>query len=376
MPIFLFILFALFGAIPAHAIIIADDFTYAGTNSLAASHALATDYQNFPVFAAVGTVVTSWQDSSSFGTATLLNNEWVLTAAHNWDIRTMVELEFFHQGTHYFADMSTLTQHPLWINPPPPFTVDQKGGPSMGWDIALFKLTTSVTNAVAFPELYTKSDEFGKPLVTLGTGVVGTGTTPWNWQTNNPALVHAAFNIVDRVTSQTWITNGTNYGGGFLVADFDGSTNLAQNTLSSLYSTNADPWVWNPPTNVVTVLDPTGTITGRDSSSVPFTLDGNILEGSTVPGDSGGPAFIQDEDGKWKLAGVISWGGNPWDALNNTNLDVGRRGLYGDVEYLTRVSETTDWIYSVIPEPPTNALLALGVFLSVIVLRWKKYPRQ
>lgn len=360
------ILLVIFAATPARAILIADDFTYAGTNGFAASRALATDYQNYHVFETVGVVATSWEHDTTFGTATLLNSEWVLTAAHNWDVRTMKDLEFIYQGKAYFADMNTLNQHPLWLNPPPPFTVDQKGGPSMGWDIALFKLATPVTNSITFPQLYTKSNEFGKPLAIVGAGVIGTGTTPWVGQTNDPALTYASFNVVDRVTSQTYTTNGTNYGGGFLIADFDSATNTAQNTLAASYNTNGAPWVWNPLTNIVTTLDPAGTIVGNDSTPTQFTLGTNIVEGSTGPGDSGGPSFIQDDDGQWKLAGVTSWGFNPWDILANTN--TGGRGLYGDVGYMTRVSESSDWIASVIPEPGTYALLGLSVTFFAFAL--------
>ncbi len=46
-----------------------------------------------------------------------------------------------------------------------------------------------------------------------------------------------------------------------------------------------------------------------------------------------------------------------------TNGSNGFRGLYGDVNYVTRVSEDSGWITSVIPEPSTFALLASGLSL-------------
>lgn len=65
----------------AHAILIADDFSYAGTNGLAASHLLATDFQNYPVFETVG--VLNIYEGREYATApaTLLNNEWSIINA-------------------------------------------------------------------------------------------------------------------------------------------------------------------------------------------------------------------------------------------------------------------------------------------------------
>lgn len=61
--------------------------------------------------------------------------------------------------------------------------------------------------------------------------------------------------------------------------------------------------------------------------------EGTLLEGVCGRGDSGGPAFIQDQHGVW-LAGVSSWqqlGDRPF-------------GTYGCVEHYTRVSRFVDWI--------------------------------
>ena len=64
------------------------------------------------------------------------------------------------------------------------------------------------------------------------------------------------------------------------------------------------------------------------SSSEPLTL-----EGTTVPGDSGGPAFAKIQ-GQWKVIGITSSGST------DSN--------YGDVGIFTRVSSHTAWIESVL----------------------------
>lgn len=231
----LFLAAILITALPVRAIEIANDFTYGGTNGFAASHALATDFINYPVFSAVGSLSIYLQgDLESVGSATLLDNEWVLTAGHCWSTN-VTSFDFVLAGTSYAADMSSLVLHPLWENSPSPLT-NMEVGPSQGWDLALFKLASPITNSITFPKLYTKSDEFGKVSITLGAGRLGTGTVPWYEQTNDPPLVHAAFNVIDRTTSQT----NSSYGGGFIVTDFDGTTNADHNTLGISYYTNGD----------------------------------------------------------------------------------------------------------------------------------------
>jgi len=340
------------------AILIADGFTYDGTNGFEASRALATDYVNYPIFEAVGTIKVMAGLEEFNVTGTLLNNEWVLTAAHNWKTDLVTSLEFTVGGSAYNADMNALFHHPLWT----------ESGPSQGWDIALFKLSAPITNSITFPTLYTKVDEYDKVGITLGAGYIGTGTLPWYEQTNVTPLLHAAANIIDRVTIQT---NGA-YTGGLIVTDFDGITNAYQNTLSESYYTNGETWIWDNDTNIVTTLNPAGEILGYDSSSIQFTNAGDILEGSSAPGDSGGPTFIEDS-GEWKLAGITSWGHNPWDEIYNGNTNL--RGLYGDVANMTRVSQNADWVYSIIPEPTTTALLFMTLGLSVWIFYRKTMLR-
>jgi hypothetical protein len=58
------------------------------------------------------------------------------------------------------------------------------------------------------------------------------------------------------------------------------------------------------------------------------------LEGISGPGDSGGPAYLDTAEGP-RLVGISSW---------QDNRKQGAEGLYGVLEYYTRVSSYVDWI--------------------------------
>jgi len=70
------------------------------------------------------------------------------------------------------------------------------------------------------------------------------------------------------------------------------------------------------------------------------------LEGTAGPGDSGGPAFI-DQDGIPFIAGVSSLG-EPGE---------NGPGTYGAREHYVRVSSHAEWIDSVLADPPTGRLV-------------------
>jgi Trypsin/PEP-CTERM motif len=91
---------------------------------------------------------------------------------------------------------------------------------------------------------------------------------------------------------------------------------------------------------------------------------GNDIETNLGSGDSGGPSFI-DVDGQLTLVGTNTFGfsddgGATWP-------------LFGSGSGGILVEPYIDWINTVVPEPATMGLLAVG--LAVIVLRRRKLRR-
>jgi hypothetical protein len=69
------------------------------------------------------------------------------------------------------------------------------------------------------------------------------------------------------------------------------------------------------------------------------------LEGISGPGDSGGPAFLETEDGL-ALVGVSSW---------QDNREQGTEGVYGVKEYYARMSSYVRWIEETLAARPGPA---------------------
>jgi hypothetical protein len=335
----------------SYGILYNDNFSYDGYSGKAASIALAADTATFPVFAAVGQMNYTDGGDEYSATGTLISSEWVLTAAHNWNSGGGVTaMTFTLNGTDYSANLTTLTQHPNWVNAPAPLA-NETPGFSQGWDVAVFRLTTPVVG-ITPATIYTGADEFGKTGYTVGFGRIGTGTTVSSENTDNSKLAMA--NVIDRVTLQ----NAGGYAGGALDSDFDSGMNPANTLLAEGF----------PDENgQVLALDPAGTITGTTSLAMQLTVGSDILEGGTAQGDSGGPTFILD-GGIYKIAGITSWGHNPANDFATT-------GLYGDLSAMTRVSANSAWINASIPEPSVTALFLAGL-VAFGALRLRRLRRQ
>lgn len=301
------------------------------SNTLADSATLAADVSDYPAFAATGVVQIQESTVSYLGTGTLVASDWVLTAAHNWDTGAVTALSFNIGGQTYAAQTGQWFQNPQWV-------ADPSVSLSQGSDLALFHLDRPVTGTTPVT-LYTGNQELGAGVVVIGAGLVGTSAT--GPRSNPSSTLYAARNTIDRVIT----LSGSAGIGGFLAFDFDDGT-ATHNSLtgSTVYDTDG---------NAV------NTILGGTIASLPGIQFALTLEGTTAPGDSGGPAFADFGNGL-QLVGVTSWGVNP-TALGNLY----GSGL-GDITYLTRVSAFEQWIMATIPEPNTGLLFGIGVIVFAI----------
>ena len=281
-----------------------------------------------PAYNGVGSVNITEGNSQFRATGVLVANDWVLTAAHNWVADSVTGLSFNWNGKSYAANPFAWQQHPGWL-------ISPQVGLTQGWDLALFQLSEPVVGATP-AKLFSGTPTFGSDLTFFGAGLTGTGGA---LEANPDAILYAGTNTLDRILAMD-----SPYGsGGLLAFDFDDGTSF-HNSLKSAGVADIDGAYMNALSGI--------TLTGEISNSVT-----SSLEATSAPGDSGGPAFIDNGNGP-ELVGLVSWGVNPTRAANLYG-----SGL-GDITYLTDLSEHYEWINAVIPEPSASALIicSLSVF--------------
>ncbi|MCD6365320.1 MAG: trypsin-like serine protease [Planctomycetes bacterium] len=213
----------------------------------------------------------------------LINNQWVLTAAHVVDefnpgiTRTMT---YTINGMTYGA--SATYYHSSWI-----------GDLSEGYDIGLVKLDAVVSN-ISPAILYDSADENHKITTIAGYGKTGTGLTGAVLSAGTKRAGTNVIGLGNVLNSISWTSGGNDT---LIVADFDQPGTMG-----------------DPTTNLAVTTD---------------------LEYCAAPGDSGGGWFI-DEAGNTYLAGITSF-------LINNPLNM-EDSMYGDICGATRISNYLGWI--------------------------------
>lgn len=280
-------------------------------------------------------------DGSSWrGSGTLVSPYWVVTAAHLFvesktDVvppATQVRVTFASedgQPDQHSHQAAAIVLHPLWA-------ADPEVNYQRGIDLALIRLAEPVLDRTP-AGLGWGGDALGQLVYFAGFGNPGTGTTGDFWQSPRR---RAGSNQLDRLLARLSLgdlsPDGA-YRGGLLAWDFDHPQGTV-NSLEGLPRVNG---------NIIFSLG-TGT-----SAAMP-----TLYEATSGPGDSGGAAFLQ-VDGRWRLAGVISWGVND--------------STYGDITVATRCTDLQDWILAQTQYHPVESFWRGVVRLSPDGWFWREH---
>ena len=255
----------------------------------------------------------SFGNNSDWASGILVAGDWMLTAAHvvrtNSINNTPGNVQFTVGGNTYTG--SQIILDPGYIH----------GSPENGNDLALVKLSSTVTNVTPIA-LYTGSSEIGEVGTFVGYGKTGDGTT--GLDTGSGAQLRGGTNVIDIRGDQLvpgWSSN-------VLLSDFDAPGDPSQ---SSFGSANPTP-----------------------------------LEYLSADKDSGSGLFIT-VSGTTYLAGVVSF------ALFD---DDGIPFNYGDVIAATRISGHAAWIQAQgVPELSSGMMTAFGLgicFVATYISRRSK----
>ena len=291
---------------------------------LGANHYPYTSGSEYPSFSSTVAIEGQCISDAEYvcgGSGVVISSRWILTVAHvvqelNLD-ETYVAIGSDYENAEAWYTAEAFYIHPSW-----------GGGEEdlpLGFDIALIELSDTISEV--YPSYWANHDGIDDSLLDATIFISGFGLySDYEESYCDSACLddggeyytqrRAWANTLDRVIeigTQSGENDVTSLRGGHIVYDFD-SPDGRNNSLAS------GNWGIN-------FFQDYSYAGEGDSSPNP-----HALEGTGVPGDSGGPIFAKI-GGKWTVIGLTSHGSEISD--------------YADVSFNTRVSVHAEWICSI-----------------------------